>query len=277
MCFSKWFAIPEHDQDEFPEEGKKKMALVFNINNYPGTENDLRGCLNDGEDLLWKLDDEFPGFLIKRFKDSEATVKAFKTEMRNAVALLVPGDDLLVHYSGHGTYTYDESGDEADGYDEAICLYDGIVIDDDIGDILMSIPDGATVLLLFDSCFSGTVTRAFGNPNKKSIFPWRNHPTKNRFMDPKLPPRKKKRIRFTKEEMKWVVISGCGEHQTSADAYINRRYNGAFTHYALLTLTPGITYRQWHERIRKYLPSDQFDQIPMLEGKESLLDKLVLT
>jgi len=272
MCFKKilsWFTKPDPIPIPDPIPGyPRKIALLFAINDYPGSANDLRGCLNDQTDLIKKLNKDFPGFIIHKFADSQAKRSTFIDEVKNAIQSLVPGDVLLIHYSGHGTQVYDKNGDEADGYDEAICLYDGNVIDDDIGDALTGIPEGAIVVIMLDSCFSGTATRAM---NIK-------HPKKNRFMpNPDLPRREKKRIRFQKSEMKWIVFSGCGENQTSADAYINGRYNGAFSYFAIKTLEPGISYSLWITRINGYLPSSNYDQIPTLEGKESLFDLLVLT
>jgi metacaspase-1 len=88
-----------------------------------------------------------------------------------------------------------------------------------------------------------------------------------------VPLRKHKRVRFDKSEMKWIVLSGCGEKQTSADAFISRRYNGAFTYYALKTLKVGMTYNEWIKAINAYLPSKNYDQVPTLEGNEKLFSK----
>jgi len=272
MCLKKilgWFKpnvnpvpVPEPDQ----VEGNKKTALLFAINDYPGSANDLRGCIKDQLNVVDKLNKQFLGFVIKTFKDSQVTRKVFITEVTSAINELKPGDVLLVHYSGHGTQVYDKSGDEKDGYDEALYLYDGVVIDDDIGSYLKNIPDGAIVVLMFDSCFSGTVTRSSKDKKNKIKF----------VKTEGLPLRRKKRIRISKEEMKWIVFSGCEEHQTSADAYINGDYNGAFTYYAMKTLVPNITYNEWLVQIKKYLPSSIFEQIPTLEGKVSLFDNKVL-
>lgn len=126
---------------------------------------------------------------------------------------------------------------------------------------------GAVVVVLPDSCFSGTVTRLKNNCD---------HPTKNRFHDPGLPPRKivaKKLFRST--DLKWIVISGCQEHQTSADAFIGGKYVGAFTYYAIKALEKGMTYKEWFDKIRTYLPSSNFDQAPTLEGPDELINKIV--
>jgi len=266
MCIKKiieWFK-----PDPIPVPVTTKKALFFAINDYAGMNNDLNGCINDQKDFIERLNKDFPGFIIKNFIDSQVTRNIFITEVKDAIKSLTSESMLLIHYSGHGTQTYDKHGDEEDGYDEAVYLYDGSVIDDDIADALLNIPQGATVVLMFDSCFSGSVTRSRrGN----------THPPKNRYyQNPNLKPRKKKRIRIAKEDMKWIVFSGCGEQQTSADAYINGKYNGAFTYYALKTLIPGITYNEWITKINQFLPNSKFDQIPTLEGDETLFNKIVL-
>ena len=70
-------------------------------------------------------------------------------------------------------------------------------------------------------------------------------------------------------------MSGCGEHETSMDAFIDGRFEGAFTHFALATLKKGMTYRQWHAEIIKYLPGTKYEQHPQIEGPDYLLDRKV--
>jgi hypothetical protein len=271
MCLKKlfpnWFK-PDPIVPPIPDTtGKTRTALLFAINNYPDSGNDLNGCLNDQKDMAKMLDSLYPGFVIKKFSDASAKVLVFVAEVTKAILALKPGDFLLVHYSGHGTYTLDPHGDEADGYDEALYLYDGTLIDDDIKEVLMLIPEGATVLLMFDSCFSDTVTRKITEVKHKFVPPF-SFPS-NRGL--------KKRIRIQKEEMRWLAFAGCGERQTSADAFINGEFHGAFTFYALKALSPGITYKQWAFNVKQYLPNDSYDQIPVLEGKADLFDRVVFT
>jgi hypothetical protein len=263
MWFKRWFC---KSVAEVPQVGKKQTALLYAINDYPGNQNDLHGCLNDSRDVAKELDALYPGFKIKAFTNNKATRNSFLTEVPKAIKELRPEDFLLVHYSGHGTQVIDIHGDDADGYDEGICLIDGVVIDDDIKEALLGIPDGATVLLMFDSCFSGTITKDMNN-------------AKIKFMPPPVTRKKKRKkiVRIPRSEMKWIVMSGCREDQTSADAFINGEYHGAFTYYALRALIPGITYRQWIDKIHKYLPSQNFEQVPTLEGRESLFDKKIFT
>jgi len=269
MCFRKlfpnWFK-PDPPPVVIPY---KRKALLFAINNYPGTANDLNGCLNDQSDVEKKLFELFPDFTIKKFKDSEVTKDRFITELRQALNSLKSGEVLLVHYSGHGTQVFDTHGDEKDGYDEAIYLYNGYVVDEDIGVELRTIPDGAYVVLLFDSCFSESITRA--------ILP---QGSENKFVQmPGLPLSKhRKKIVNFKAEFNYIVMSGCQENQTSADAFINGRFNGAFTYYALKALTSkDLTYSAWFKEMLAEFDRSQYDQVPTLEGREDLLNRRLFT
>lgn len=256
MCFKKLCSnstVPSW-------EHSTKVALLFGINDYPGGgNNDLNGCLND----LALAESKLMGFQIRKFENSQVTKANFIQQVNYAISNSVVGDVIYIHYSGHGTYVEDKNGDELDGYDEALYLYDGPLIDDTLNDALRATPEGVTVVLLLDSCFSGTATRGLA---------------KGRFMHPKFDkvPHLRVKRKFY-DYMSWVVISGCGENQTSADALINGKYHGAFSYYAMNTLLGSMTYKTWFDKIRQYLPSRDFDQAPTLEGNEALLNKQVLT
>ena len=76
-------------------------------------------------------------------------------------------------------------------------------------------------------------------------------------------------------ELPEILVTGCRDTQTSADAFINGRYNGALT-FALVDAirkTKGrLTYRQWHDRTAEVLKARKFEQVPQLEGKTSRFD-----
>jgi hypothetical protein len=245
----------------------EKRALFFAINKYGGGH-DLNGCINDQTDFIAKLNKDFPGFDIRAWKDKEVTRVCFILECTKAIQALRPDreDVLLIHYSGHGTQVPDKHGDDEDGYDEGLYLIDGVVIDDDIAQVLKSIPDKAVVILMFDSCFSGTITRELGD----------DHQSLSKFVPmPEQKLKTKKLIRIPKQEMKWVVFSGCRENQTSADAFIKGRYNGAFTYYALKTLKSTMSYADWSKNITVQVLANNYEQVPTLEGKSSLFDRKV--
>ena len=74
------------------------------------------------------------------------------------------GDSLVITFSGHGTYAPDKNGDEPDGLDEGLCPYDikqgKVLIDDEIHQLFAQRAAGVRIVLISDSCHSGTVIRA---------------------------------------------------------------------------------------------------------------------
>ena len=84
--------------------------------------------------------------------------------IRAAAKALNKGDLFFMTYSGHGGQVADASGDEPDKQDETWCLFDGQLIDDELYHELSKFAAGVRMLVLSDSCHSGTVTRARVEP-----------------------------------------------------------------------------------------------------------------
>ena len=99
-----------------------KHALCIGINDYPGTGMDLAGCVNDADD--WSAMLAGRGFAVDRLTDAQATRTAMVNGIRKAIGKAMPGDLVVVTFSGHGTYELDLDGDEAAGFDQALCPYD---------------------------------------------------------------------------------------------------------------------------------------------------------
>jgi len=237
-----------------------KIAICAGINDYPGTSNDLSGCVNDAND--WKnLLTDF-GFEVTVLLNSQVTKNNFKSAIQNAISKLNKGDVLVVTYSGHGTQVTDYDSDEADGYDEALYLYDGALIDDELRIILNQIKDGVHVFFVLDSCFSGTITRKIMSADSPLGKP--------RFIpNPLVPANLKLANKFlSQEDMKEIVLTGCSDSEYSYDAYINGKWNGAMTSFAIKSISQSQTYEEFYSKLRKYLPSSTYPQTPQLECKE---------
>ena len=76
---------------------------------------------------------------------------------------------------------------------------------------------------------------------------------------------------------KWVIFSGCGEEQTSSDAWFNGRPNGVFTYHDLRSYDRNSTYNSEIIKLGTFLPNSNFYQIPGLYGNSSLFNNKVLT
>jgi hypothetical protein len=76
-----------------------------------------------------------------------------------------------------------------------------------------------------------------------------------------------------------VMISGCLDKQTSTDAYINNKSQGAMTWSFLesLNTNPNMTWKELTQSMRSLLSKSQFQQIPQLSsGKILNLDSKIL-
>ena len=81
--------------------------------------------------------------------------------LRAAAKALKAGDLFFLTFSGHGGQVPDVDGqeDEIDGRDETWCLYDGQLLDDELYLELSHFAAGVRILMLSDSCHSGTVAK----------------------------------------------------------------------------------------------------------------------
>lgn len=236
-----------------------KKAICVGINNYPGTSNDLQGCVNDANDWCSLLSEG--GFDSSLMLDAQATRQNIRAALENLVVSAREGDVIAFTYSGHGTQALDLSGDEGDSYDEALYVYDGRILDDDLRVIINKIDPRATLLVISDSCFSGSVTRFIPEKAKARFLPIDgvsdDRQVRQRFLLPEA-------------DMPEILISGCSDSEYSYDAEINGRYNGAMSAMAirLIRQNPRLTYNEFHTQLRQLLPSKDFPQTPQLEGSD---------
>ena len=266
-----------------------KRALLIGINKYKIDGADLRGCVNDVEDLRSALVECY-GFKksdITVLTDFAATKKAMQDGIKALLRQSKKGDVAVVHYSGHGSNVPDDNGDESDGRDEILCPtnldWTDPLRDDWLRTTFDGMKAGVNLTVIMDCCHSGTNTREFLPPDA---------PVKQRYLPSPASlwavesgrslPRKvtseirrsSRSVRKTKDVVKAdlpeVLITGCRDTQTSADAFINGRYNGALTFALVDAMRKGktaLTYKELHDRAAGVLKTRKFDQVPQLEGR----------
>lgn len=146
-------------------------ALIIGVSDYAHEEvDDLPAAARDAI--------RFRDFIINELEFAPEAVVTLVDEYATAdmiiggiLAHLVdgtnPGDRVVFYFAGHGGRHQDRNGDEADDFDESILAHDagmflsetnGVLVDD-ILDLLFSRLNDRRVMLVFDSCHSGTVTR----------------------------------------------------------------------------------------------------------------------
>ena len=227
-----------------------KRALIVGIN-YPGTDNELRGCVNDALAMQKFL--ESKGYQCLMLLDAAATRVAILREFYELI--LSDSDVLYFHYSGHGGSVRDQSGDEEDGKDETLCPVDfqeaGMIIDDELRGLLTSLVDKQMTITL-DCCHSGTGVdlsyNAIERLGRVSL---------------------EKGLRAVSLRGEVVCISGCKDAQTSADAQIAGTFQGALTN----ALLPAMQSKSWADlwkSVNKTLRTSKYSQISCLSAGSDL-------
>jgi len=153
-------------------------ALVIGISDYEEVE-DLPYARRDAEAVVeWLLGQGVPAERIRLLTDGTTPAidgpeasPASLVNVREALGWLrrvASEDDLvLIHFSGHGYQGADDGVDESDGVDEFFVLYDTraaakddtALRDDEFGRFLDRIASNH-VLIFFDSCYSGGLSRS---------------------------------------------------------------------------------------------------------------------
>ncbi len=258
---------------------KMKLALCCGINKYPNPANNLAGCVNDCMDLSELLNKTY-GFEITQLIDSNYKRNNFINAVESLIAK--KPDVLVITNSSHGTRFVDTTGTEADGYCEALCLYDGLIIDKDLKAILAKADPKTNIVVFSDSCHSTGVTRSFLNTMNDSDY----------VSTPKyLPPEDDieaisvsmmpvvKAIFEPNPKMNEVLLAGCKSHEYSYDASFGSRPNGAFTYYTkqILSQTPFISYGDFIKELNKYLPNQRYPQCPVCETNEEMRNKIIFS
>lgn len=139
-----------------------KQSLIIGLNSIDSksksygfaSSGDLVGPEKDVERMNSLLSTQ--GFSNRLLKAEEATRDNILSSLSLASKTLNSGDTFVFYYSGHGVQVKDTNGDEEDGFDEAFAAYDQLLLDDDIGVCLSKFKKGVKIIMISDSCNSGT-------------------------------------------------------------------------------------------------------------------------
>lgn len=230
----------------------KKKALLIGIN-YIDTPYALAGCIDDTnrmKDLLTQQG--FESFqTLTDLTSIKPTKQNILNEFKNIIINAQAGDILFVYFSGHGSYTYDRNGDETDGKDEMIISSDlQGVFDDELKNILSNhLKREVTIVGLFDSCHSGTM-----------------FDLKFNYLDSNNYDKYTENDRVSECNGNVIMISGCMDAQTSAEAQIDNKPQGAMTWSFIESInkTPNCSWRELLKSMRDLLKTSSFSQIPQL-------------
>ncbi|MBF0317068.1 MAG: caspase family protein [Nitrospirae bacterium] len=124
-------------------------------NHYNGWNGALKACENDARSMH-SIAEEL-GYTSNLLLTTNAISGNVLRMLSMAATKLVEGDMLLLTYSGHGGQMPDWNGDESDGKDETICLYDRQLVDDELYQMWSRFRQGVRIFIVSDSCHSGTI------------------------------------------------------------------------------------------------------------------------
>lgn len=241
-------------------------------NHYAGWSGPLQACEADADDYLALAVDR--GFEARALLTDAAVRTTVVEGIRDAASRLEEGDMFLLTYSGHGGQIPDSSGDEIDGFDETWCLFDGQLVDDELGALWAAFEPGVRILVISDSCHSGTAVRApqlvdrrtltsgpiaedlgivdaayRAMPRRESLRTFRRNREFYTELQARLP-------EPTDPVATVRLLSGCQDNQLSLDG----SRNGLFTATLLVVWDDGHfrgTYVDFHQQILELMPPNQ--------------------
>ncbi|HMX98417.1 MAG TPA: caspase family protein [Agitococcus sp.] len=136
-------------------------ALIVGVGKYKNPDNDLPGIDLDvdmAQQIAQRLGVNSKNMQFLR--DEAASIQGMRNGLKWLSQDVNEADRVVIYVSSHGSYVPDKNGDEKDGVDETLYLYDGHFIDDELYQALRKIPS-KNVIVIVDACHSGTGTRAF--------------------------------------------------------------------------------------------------------------------
>lgn len=125
---------------------------------YGGWDGALNGCENDARTMTAIAAAE--GFTTSQLFTAQATTVNVLAAIADVALRLTSGGTFLLSYAGHGGQVPDRNADgEADQQDETWVLYDRQLLDDELEQAFAAFAPGVSIVMLSDSCHSGTVHR----------------------------------------------------------------------------------------------------------------------
>lgn len=269
------------------------MSLHIGLNtvdpaHYQGWDGQLAACENDAtsmETLAEALGYSPRTVLLTK----DATARKVTAAIKKAATKLVAGDTFFISYAGHGGQVPDTNGDEArkarnevgelgDAYDETWLLYDRELVDDELYQLWALFKPKVRIVMLSDSCHSGTVARP-APWDTENVDPWPNRRIPLELQDRVYEANKrtydgiqrKTKSRDEKAVKAGVIlISGCMDNQTSGDGPRNGRFTGQLLEVWKDGRFKG-TLPELHKAIVATMPPYQTPNLYFVGGRDKTL------
>lgn len=280
---------------------KTYNLIQFAINDYASAP--LNGCLNDAKNIQVAVRQRFPISWHSQMLNRESTAKAMRDAMEDAVKR--SGDVTVVHFSGHGSFVPDISGDEINlPYDQVLVPVDyernGMLLDDELGVYADKVPAGRKLIYWLDSCHSGGSSRSFGlgflvHATKKTFrastsralpahlvtqesIDATHREVLSRGVISSLSKKDNAARRYNNE--RHILIATARHNETAADAWIDKAWQGAGTAallWAWKKLGRTASYETVADEANAWLLRNRYTQRIVIEGSRENLKRPFLT
>lgn len=252
----------------------RRFALQVAIEHYRWAPQ-LRGPRADVRDLRDVLIRRYqfrPGD-FRTLVDSQATREGILAAIREHLldnARRYPGALCVLQFSGHGSRTPDLDREpwEPDGWDETLVPWDGRdpdeihrdVVDDEVADLVAELTRHTTrIVLLFDACNAGTMTRGLHATRRVNGLPPARSPAESRSP-----------TRRVDEAALGIALFSSPPDQPSWVEDIGGELRSVFTYHLVRALegaSATTTYAQVLERVARAIRARFGEQIPFGEGE----------
>lgn len=271
-------------------------ALLVGIDDYKAVTS-LRGCVSDvvamreflirnmnvPEDHIRALTTDNPDDLPTR----AGIISAFQDFLINNDAIQL-GDQILFHFSGHGSQIRDTTGVEPDGLNETLVAMDSR--DGDVWDIpdktIAALLDqlvsqkGENITVILDCCHSGSGTRKVateGTALTRQIPLYDRIPPADLDADIIASPSRRNAgpSGWSSADIPYTLLAACldreeaSEHLAIAPESQTSVWHGALTYFTLdimRQMAPGMSYAQLHEQAAVKI-NTLYRQMPQCEGR----------
>lgn len=236
-----------------PATAGGKLALVIGVSDYQKHKRPelnwqpIHGA-NDAALISGTL--EAQGFRVARLVGKRATADGIRRGLKQLERQTKAGDMVYIHFSGHGQPVEDLSGDEPDGWDEAIVPYDagqryvaGVyeggrhIVDDELNVRVSAIRRRAGkngfVYVVVDACHAGGASRG-EDTEEDTVFVRGTNAGFSRSGKPFVPridTRPVIRIPGGANMADACYLEACRSYQTNTEIKADGQYYGPLTYY----------------------------------------------
>lgn len=262
-------------------EAASKKALLIGISEYPTYSNipqsswtSIHG-INDISLISPVLQSQ--GFSVRKLLDKHATATNIRKALTQLSKDAQQGDLVYIHFSCHGQAFEDLSGDETDGWDEAVVPYDarisyikGVyeganhILDDELEifftSIRRKIGTQGFLYVVLDACHMGGASR--GEETEEYEVYVRGTDSgftlNNKRYVPKIDKRGNMQVTSKPLCGGICIIEACRAYQTNAEIKQNGKFYGPLSYYITQTLKtePLNNNTDWTVLVRKAMNTD---------------------